>query len=235
MPYKKILPKDLYKELLKDFLNNNSSPIKNSLRSKNKDDKEIHMNINSKIISLPYIEIVTKWINRLKITDSRVMDERCAINNSPYYGLSFGNGDLCLYQTLRELRIHCKKTNCEKQIRENNNLQKFCTELFSKQPGKIFNSPDFTSISEKILTSLIQNDLQISEVQIWEHVLKWAIAQNPGLSLDPSSYSKDDFNVLKNTLQRRILLIKFIKFTSKEFLIKVCPYKKVILRNCIKV
>ncbi|EXX53529.1 hypothetical protein RirG_243030 [Rhizophagus irregularis DAOM 197198w] len=82
-------------------------------------------------------------------------------------------------------------------------LQKFCTELFSKQPGKIFNSPDFTSISEKILTSLIQNDLQISEVQIWEHVLKWAIAQNPGLSLDPSSYSKDDFNVLKNTLQRR--------------------------------
>ncbi|UZO02716.1 uncharacterized protein OCT59_021195 [Rhizophagus irregularis] len=158
------------------------------------------MNINSKIISLPYIEIVTKWINRLKITDrltnsykykllfygscndgfiinklhdicnnqshtitfikikdsdeifggynpikwkfdnsfgitkdsfifsfknnnfilSRVMDERCAINNSPYYGLSFGNGDLCLYQTLRELRIHCKKTNCEKQIRENN-------------------------------------------------------------------------------------------------------------------
>ncbi|EXX53530.1 hypothetical protein RirG_243040 [Rhizophagus irregularis DAOM 197198w] len=69
MPYKKILPKDLYKELLKDFLNNNSSPIKNSLRSKNKDDKEIHMNINSKIISLPYIEIVTKWINRLKITD----------------------------------------------------------------------------------------------------------------------------------------------------------------------
>ncbi|CAB4427810.1 unnamed protein product [Rhizophagus irregularis] len=200
MPYKKILPKDLYKELLKDFLNNNSSPIKNSLRSKNKDDKEIHMNINSKIISLPYIEIVTKWINRLKITDrltnsykykllfygscndgfiinklhdicnnqshtitfikmkdsdeifggynpikwkfdnsfsitkdsfifsfknnnfilSRVMDERCAINNSPYYGLSFGNGDLCLYQTLHELRIDCKKTNYEKQIRENN-------------------------------------------------------------------------------------------------------------------
>ncbi|CAB4427811.1 unnamed protein product [Rhizophagus irregularis] len=56
---------------------------------------------------------------------------------------------------------------------------------------------------KKILTSLIQNNiLQISEVQIWEHVLKWGIAQNPGLLLDPSSYLKDGFNVLKNTLQR---------------------------------
>ncbi|POG65744.1 BTB/POZ protein, partial [Rhizophagus irregularis DAOM 181602=DAOM 197198] len=30
-------------------------------------------------------------------------------------------------------------------------LQKFCTELISKQSEKIFNSPDFTSISEKTL------------------------------------------------------------------------------------
>ncbi|PKY50580.1 POZ domain-containing protein, partial [Rhizophagus irregularis] len=30
-------------------------------------------------------------------------------------------------------------------------LQKFCTELISKQPEKIFNLPDFTSISEKTL------------------------------------------------------------------------------------
>ncbi|GBC27028.2 BTB/POZ protein [Rhizophagus irregularis DAOM 181602=DAOM 197198] len=53
-------------------------------------------------------------------------------------------------------------------------LQKFCTELISKQPDKIFNSPDFTSISEKVLISLIQLDkVQMSEVQIWEHVLKW--------------------------------------------------------------
>src|SRR6266498_5428481 len=62
------------------------------------------------------------------------------------------------------------------------NLQKFCTELISKEPEKIFKSPDFTSISEKSLISLIQHDnIQMSEVQIWEHVLKWGIAQNPEL------------------------------------------------------
>ncbi|PKC58525.1 hypothetical protein RhiirA1_541027 [Rhizophagus irregularis] len=61
-----------------------------------------------------------------------------------------------------------------------------------------------------------------------EHVLKWGIAQNPGLSSDPSSYSNDDFDALKNTLQRCIPFIKFIKFSSKEFLNKVYPYKMII-------
>jgi hypothetical protein len=115
---------------------------------------------------------------------------------------------------------------------ENNsflNLQNFCTKLISKQPEKIFNSPDFTSIPEKVLISLIQlEDLQLNEIQVWEHVLKWGIAQNPEISSDPSSYSNDDFNVLKNTLQQFIPLIKFTEFTSKEFLDKVYPYKKII-------
>ncbi|PKC64944.1 hypothetical protein RhiirA1_536711 [Rhizophagus irregularis] len=108
-------------------------------------------------------------------------------------------------------------------------LQKFCTELISKQPEKIFNSPDFTSISEKILISLIQlDDRKINEVQIWENVLKWGIAQNPGLSSDPSNYSNDDFITLKNILQQFIPFIKFTDFTSKEFVSKVFPYRKII-------
>ena len=51
-------------------------------------------------------------------------------------------------------------------------LQKFCTELITKQPEKIFNSPDFTSIPEKALISLIEQDnLEMSDVQIWDHIL----------------------------------------------------------------
>ncbi|GES83736.1 carbohydrate-binding module family 13 protein [Rhizophagus clarus] len=121
---------------------------------------------------------------------------------------------------------------------ENNSfleLQKFCTGLISKQPEKIFNSLDFTTISEKVLISLIQLDnLQMDDVQIWDHVLKWGISQNPELSSDPSSYSKDNFNALKNTLQQSIPLIKFTEFTSKEFLNKVYPYKKIIPKDLRK-
>src|SRR3984957_19619344 len=115
---------------------------------------------------------------------------------------------------------------------ENNSfleLQKYCAGLISKEPNKIFNSPNFSSIPEKLLVTLIQNNNhQISEIQVWEHVLKWGLAQNPELPTDPTSFSKDDFNTLKNTLQQCIPLIKFDDFASKEFLDNVFPYREIL-------
>ena len=61
-------------------------------------------------------------------------------------------------------------------------LREFCTDVITNDPDKIFKSADFTLISEKSLITLIQNDnLQMSEVQIWRYVLKWGLAQNPEL------------------------------------------------------
>src|ERR1044072_7736210 len=108
-------------------------------------------------------------------------------------------------------------------------LQKYCTDLISKGPDKIFNSLNFSSIPEKLLVSIIQNDkLQMSELQVWEHVLKWGLAQNSGLPSDPTSFSNDEFNALKNTLQQCIPFIRFYNLTSKEFLNNVFPYKKIL-------
>ncbi|RIA82868.1 hypothetical protein C1645_834688 [Glomus cerebriforme] len=103
------------------------------------------------------------------------------------------------------------------------------------KPNKIFNSPKFSSIPEKLLVLLIQNDnLQISEIQVWEHVLKWGLAQNPELPSDPTRFSKDDFNILKNTLQQCIPFIRFRNLTSNEFLMKVLPYKKIFPKDLYK-
>ncbi|CAB4421472.1 unnamed protein product [Rhizophagus irregularis] len=132
-------------------------------------------------------------------------------------------------------------------------LQKFCTDLMSKNPDKIFKSLDFSSIPEKILISLIQIDnLKMIEIKVWENVLKWGLAQNPELSSDPSNYSKDDFNSLKNTLQlsfgkvsavsafiisfflqqpylqQCIPFIRFYNLTSKEFSDNILPYKEIL-------
>jgi hypothetical protein len=60
------------------------------------------------------------------------------------------------------------------------------------------------------------------------YVLEWGIAQNSRLSSDPSNYSNDDFNVLKNTLEKCIPFIKFINLTSREFLNNVFPYRKIL-------
>ncbi|GES76344.1 carbohydrate-binding module family 13 protein [Rhizophagus clarus] len=114
-------------------------------------------------------------------------------------------------------------------------LQNYCTNLIRKEPEKIFKSPNFTSISEKLLVTIIQSDnLQMNEFQVWGYVLKWGHAQNPGLPSEIVDFSKDDFNTLKNTLQKFIPFIKFYDFTSKEFKEKVLPYKKILPKELYK-
>ncbi|GES97545.1 kinase-like domain-containing protein [Rhizophagus clarus] len=82
------------------------------------------------------------------------------------------------------------------------------------------------------LISLIQHDnFKMNVIQVWENVLKWGIAQNPELPSDPLSYSKDDFITLRNTLQKFIPFINFFNLTSKEYLDKVYPYKKIIPKD----
>ncbi|GBC06760.1 hypothetical protein RclHR1_07020003 [Rhizophagus clarus] len=109
-------------------------------------------------------------------------------------------------------------------------LQKYCNDLISNDPDKIFKSQNFTSIPEKLLISVIQSDnLQISEIQVWECVLKWGITQNSAeFPSDINEYSKEDFKTLKNTLKQCIPFIRFYNLNSKEFAYKVRPYKKIL-------
>jgi hypothetical protein len=108
-------------------------------------------------------------------------------------------------------------------------LQQFCTDFMVKSPEKIFKSLDFTSFPEKSLVQLIKmDDLQMKEIEVWEHVLKWGIAQNPTLNPDPTTWSDDDFKTMKNTLEHCLPLIRFFSLSSKEFLVKVRPYKKLL-------
>ena len=108
-------------------------------------------------------------------------------------------------------------------------LQEFCTNLIVQSPEKLFNSSDFTSLSENSLVSIIKrDDLQMKEVEVWEHVLKWGIAQNQTLVPDPKTWSKDDFKKMKNTLKNCLPLIRFFCLSSIEFSQNVRPYKKLL-------
>src|SRR5437762_3088254 len=47
-------------------------------------------------------------------------------------------------------------------------LQKYCIDLLSKEPDKIFKSSNLSLIPERLLVSLIQNDnLRMSAIQVW--------------------------------------------------------------------
>ncbi|GES93617.1 hypothetical protein GLOIN_2v1773702 [Rhizophagus clarus] len=108
-------------------------------------------------------------------------------------------------------------------------IQQYCTNLMAKSPEKIFNSFDFISLPEKSLIKLIKrDDLQMKEIEVWEHVLKWGLSQNSTLIQDPDTWNDDDFVAMKNTLQHCLPLIRFFSLSSKEFLQKVDPYKKLL-------
>ncbi|EXX59847.1 uncharacterized protein OCT59_027234 [Rhizophagus irregularis] len=113
-------------------------------------------------------------------------------------------------------------------------LQKFCTDLTSKEPDKIFKSPNFSSIPENLLVSLIQsNNLQMSEIKVWEHVLKWGLAQSPELPSDTTNFSKEDFKTLKNNVRQCIPFIRFHNLSSEEFSDKVLPYRKILPKDLL--
>ncbi|CAB4412380.1 unnamed protein product [Rhizophagus irregularis] len=108
-------------------------------------------------------------------------------------------------------------------------LQEFCTNLMAQFPDKILKSFEFTSLSEKSLISLIKrDDLQMREIEVWEHVLKWGLAQNPTLVQDPGTWTDDDFMAMKNTLQQCLSFIRLFSLSSKELVQKVRPYKKLL-------
>ncbi|EXX67240.1 hypothetical protein RirG_116190 [Rhizophagus irregularis DAOM 197198w] len=108
-------------------------------------------------------------------------------------------------------------------------IQKFCTNFMIKSPEKIFKSLDFTSLPENFLVQLVKrDDIQMKEIEIWEHLLEWGLAQNLTLKPDPNTWLDDDFKSMENTLQLCLPSIRFFSLSSKEFLNKVKPYKKLL-------
>ncbi|RGB27271.1 hypothetical protein C1646_819872 [Rhizophagus diaphanus] len=68
----------------------------------------------------------------------------------------------------------------------------------------------------------------MKEIEVWEYLLKWGLAQNPTLLPDPNTWLDNDFENMKNTLQHCLPLVRFFSLSSKEFLQKVRPYKKIL-------
>ena len=70
LPHEEILPKEMYKDLLKTFLLLDPADSKPSNKSKLHIAKGTDIkNIDSKIIMFQHAELISKWIDRLETTD----------------------------------------------------------------------------------------------------------------------------------------------------------------------
>ena len=61
-------------------------------------------------------------------------------------------------------------------------LQDYCLESICEDPEPFFNSSNFPTLEESILLGLLKReDLQIDEIELWNYLLKWGIAQTSEL------------------------------------------------------
>ncbi|CAB4429498.1 unnamed protein product [Rhizophagus irregularis] len=103
-------------------------------------------------------------------------------------------------------------------------LNEYIKDIITNAPEFIFNDTDISNISQEFLISLIQLDgLQLDEIEIWNHVIKWGIARTSNLSNELSSWSDNDFKALTFT--------RFGFISSSDFYIKINPYRKIFEEN----
>ncbi|CAG8461357.1 12063_t:CDS:2 [Acaulospora colombiana] len=111
-------------------------------------------------------------------------------------------------------------------------LRDYTLKFVCSHPQDIFESKDFASLEESILLYLLKrDDLLWDEIKIWEHVIRWGIANTMQIKLheDVKRWSNQDFEALEFTLRRCIPLIRFVNITSGDFFHKVRnPYRKLL-------
>ncbi|RHZ77966.1 hypothetical protein Glove_168g15 [Diversispora epigaea] len=124
------------------------------------------------------------------------------------------------------LRTHCSMVLHNIFDRKKfNDLQNFCSTI----TRLIFESSNFNSFPESALVFLIKREyLQMKEVEIWDYVIKWGIAQNPTLPTNLGEWSKKNIITLKTTLQQCLPYIRYFHLSADEVRDSIGPYKKIL-------
>ncbi|CAB4412429.1 unnamed protein product [Rhizophagus irregularis] len=109
-------------------------------------------------------------------------------------------------------------------------LQTFFEERINEKPSIILESEDFTLLDEEMIIRFLRlEDHCMNEIDVWNNVRTWAIAQNPTITFDgnPRTWTEENFLSLKETLSQCINFIKFPSVTSEEFYAHVKPFRQI--------
>ncbi|CAG8719120.1 10366_t:CDS:2, partial [Racocetra fulgida] len=108
-------------------------------------------------------------------------------------------------------------------------LQDFCLGMICQDPYWLLESDNFCSLEENVLVPLLKrDDLLMEEIEIWNRLIEWGIAQNSSLDGSISNWSQSDFEVLKCTLESCIPLIRYFHIDSADYYDKVRPFEHIL-------
>ncbi|KAG9296960.1 hypothetical protein G9A89_003674 [Geosiphon pyriformis] len=108
-------------------------------------------------------------------------------------------------------------------------FQDHCIDAICSDPQSFFSSDEFTSVEKDILLALLQrNDLEMEEVDLWNHVIRWGAAQTQDLENWCGQWNEDGFSKLHDILEDFIPLLRFFEMSPAEFYDHVRPYKPLL-------
>ncbi|RIB13857.1 hypothetical protein C2G38_1698886 [Gigaspora rosea] len=214
-----------------------SSYFRNKLANISKDKNSIKT-FDLKNISIQQFEIIIKYIyGGIVLLENH---DASFIFELMFIACEFLFDELAKYLEthLIEMEAHWLRlyfTTIYQRSFQNNKLQelqKWCNDIVVKYPDKIFDSEEFFSTQENALISLIsRDDLQMKEVKIWNRVIEWGIAQNPGLPSDPENWSSENLLAMKATLRNCLPHIRYFQMSNEDVIKNVQPYQQILEKN----
>ncbi|GBB98104.1 hypothetical protein RclHR1_03140003 [Rhizophagus clarus] len=111
-------------------------------------------------------------------------------------------------------------------------LQEFCLRSICSEPKILFNSEKFINLPASLLEIILKrNDLNLTEIEIWDYLIKWGSSQETVLKQDVSEWNQEDINIFKGILQNFIPLIRFYEISSEDYYNKVKPYEGILSKE----
>ncbi|CAB4393397.1 unnamed protein product [Rhizophagus irregularis] len=108
-------------------------------------------------------------------------------------------------------------------------LQDYCLNKICSEPKILFNSGKFTQLSAPLLEIILnRDDLKLEEIEIWENLIKWGLAQGQALNEDVTKWNQDNINTFKRILYKFIPLIRFYDISTRDYFNKIKPYEEIL-------
>jgi hypothetical protein len=108
-------------------------------------------------------------------------------------------------------------------------IKEYYLETICFEPKILFNSNKFTQLPGFLLEIILRrNDLKLDEIEIWENLIKWGLAQDQTINQEVSNWNQEDIHIFKKIIYKFVPLIRFYGISSKDYIIKVKPYEEIL-------
>ncbi|GET01166.1 BTB/POZ domain-containing protein [Rhizophagus clarus] len=118
------------------------------------------------------------------------------------------------------------------RIPSTQDLYLICQDVFAERPSILFNSPEFPHIEEELLMRILKLDMIcLPEIEIFNKVIEWGIANTPDYHSLPDETSK--INALGATLEDSLRLIQYKNMSEKERL-TIRDYEQILPTQLVR-